>query len=112
FTSLALMVVADQFIRDVGRGDRMRAATSAFVKGFGCRPHDGGAARTGPASESLQGRKPRLRERRPCRRCYGDLRAAGEICDRDRAAPASWPTVKRLVNRRRIASDMMNCRTI
>src|SRR5882724_1653885 len=86
--------------------------TSEFVKGFGCRPHDGGAARTGPASESLQGRKPRLRERRPCRGCYGDLRAAGEICDRDRAAPASWPTVKRLVNRRRIASDMMNCRTI
>jgi hypothetical protein len=28
------MVVADQFIRDVGRGDRMRAATSAFDPGF------------------------------------------------------------------------------
>src|SRR5437899_11162568 len=97
------------------REDRKSSAhgqNDAIVKGFGCRPPDGGAARTGPASESLQGRKPRLRERRPCRRCYGDLRAAGEICDRDRAAPASWPTVKRLVNWRRIASDMMNCRTI
>jgi len=26
---------------------------SLIVKVFGCRPHDGGAARTGPASENL-----------------------------------------------------------
>ena len=33
--------------------------TAASVKVFGCRPRDGGAARTGPASANLQGRKPR-----------------------------------------------------
>jgi hypothetical protein len=32
---------------------------SAYVKVFGCRPHDGVAVRTGPASANLQGRKPR-----------------------------------------------------
>lgn len=32
---------------------------SPSVKGFGCRPYDGVAAHTGPASESLQRRKPR-----------------------------------------------------
>src|SRR5947209_20458069 len=32
---------------------------SGFVKVFGCRPHEGGAAHTGPAYANLQGRKPR-----------------------------------------------------
>src|SRR6267143_783859 len=35
-SGLALTVVADQFIRDVGRSDRMRAATSAFG-GYCCK---------------------------------------------------------------------------
>ena len=34
-------------------------ATSAVVKVCGCRPHEGGAARTGPAYANLQRRKPR-----------------------------------------------------
>ena len=53
----------------------------AIVKVFGCRPHDGGAARTGPASANLQGRKPRWGNIRPCRRRYGDLSAVDEMCD-------------------------------
>ena len=32
---------------------------SAFVKGFGCRPHDGGAARTGAGVRKPPMRKPR-----------------------------------------------------
>src|SRR6201998_113403 len=38
----------------LGRGSR-----SEVVKVCGCRPHDGGAARTGPAYANLQWRKPR-----------------------------------------------------
>src|SRR5258708_26719848 len=34
-------------------------STLASVKVCGCRPHDGGAADTGPASANLQWRKPR-----------------------------------------------------
>jgi len=33
-----------------------RIGTAATVKVFGCRPHEGGAARTGPAYANLQGR--------------------------------------------------------
>ena len=40
---------------------------SPFVKGFGCRPHDGVATHTGPASESLQRRKPRWGDVGRCR---------------------------------------------
>src|ERR1039457_98467 len=36
-----------------------RWPTSDVVKVCGCRPHDGGAADTGPASANLQWRKPR-----------------------------------------------------
>src|SRR5260370_23035234 len=50
--------------------------------------------------------------RRTCRRRYGDLRVAGEVCDWGGADPASRATVKRLVNERRIASNIMNCRAI
>jgi hypothetical protein len=35
------------------------APPAAIVKVCGCRPHEGGAARTGPASANLQRRKPR-----------------------------------------------------
>ncbi len=38
----------------------MKLSMSGAVKVFGCRPHEGGTARTaGPASANLQGRKPR-----------------------------------------------------
>ena len=86
--------------------------TSAFVKGFGCRPHEGGAAHSGPASESLQGRKPRLRNVRRCSRLYGDLSAAGELADLDRADPTRCATVPRLRNERRLASNSTSCPTI
>ena len=49
---------------------------SAVVKGFGCRPDEcRRRARRGPASESLQGRKPRWGNVRRCRGRYGDLTA-------------------------------------
>lgn len=44
-----------------------KAGIAAYVKGFGCRPHDGVAAHTGPASESLQRRKPRWGDVGRCR---------------------------------------------
>ncbi len=59
---------------------------AAFVKVFGCRPHDGGAACTGPASANLQGRKPREGIRGWCGVRYGDLSAADEVCEWSRAA--------------------------
>jgi hypothetical protein len=85
---------------------------SAFVKVFGCRPHDGGAARTGagvrkpPREETAGG----VRGWRGVG--YGDLSAADEVCEWSRGAPASQPTVKRLLDERRIALIAVNCRTI
>src|SRR6476660_9104430 len=97
----------------VERTSHLGGATSVFVKGFGCRPLEGRRrVFGGPASESLQGRKPRWGKVEPCRRRYGDLRVAGEVCDWGGADPASRATVKRLVNERRIASNIMNCRAI
>src|SRR5437868_5662352 len=49
---------------------------SAFVKVFGCRPPDGGAARTEPAYANLQGRKPREGIRGWYGVRYGDLSTA------------------------------------
>ena len=51
---------------------------SEFVKVFGCRPHEGGAARTGadvrkPPREETAGSRTRWRVRR-----YGDFGAASE----------------------------------
>jgi hypothetical protein len=75
------------------------------------------ASTDGPAYSAAGVRKPpmketALRERRACRKRYGDLSAAGEVCDWDRADPASVPTVKRLKNEASLASDIINCRTI
>jgi len=73
---------------------------------------DGGAARRGPASANLQGRKPREGARSWRDVGYGDLRAAGEVCDWSRAGSASWPRVERLVNERRVALSAVNWRSI
>jgi hypothetical protein len=59
----------------------MRAATSGVVKVFGCRPHDGGGARTGagvrkPPREETAGGVARW-----CGVGYGDLSAADDMCD-------------------------------
>ena len=87
--------------------------TAAGVKGFGCRPHEGERGVFGrPASESLQGRKPRLGNVERCGRRYGDLSAAGELSDLDRADATSRTTVRRLTNERRLGSNSMSCPTI
>jgi hypothetical protein len=53
---------------DVDAADAIaETAMPPIVKGFGCRPHDGVAAHTGPASESLQRRKPRWGDVGRCR---------------------------------------------
>src|SRR6266852_5465872 len=57
------------------------AATSVFVKVCGCRPHEGGAARTGagvrkPPMEETAGGVARWRVRR-----YGDLTAVVPECE-------------------------------
>ena len=49
---------------------------SGIVKVFGCRPHEGGAAHTGPAYANLQGRKPREGIRGWYGVRYGDLSTA------------------------------------
>ena len=55
---------------------------SAFVKVFGCRPLTDGAAQHGrPASENLQGRKPREGRRGRLVTHYGDLSAANAARD-------------------------------
>src|SRR5438105_15630236 len=65
----------------------------------------------GPASANLQGRKPREGVR-GCRGVgFGDLSAAGEVCEWSRGAPAGRWTVKRLLDERRGASIGVDCRT-
>ena len=66
----------------------------------------------GPASANLQGRKPREGVRGWRGVGYGDLSSADEVCEWIRGAPASRPTVKRLLEERRVASIAVNCRTI
>jgi len=66
----------------------------------------------GPASANLQGRKPREGARGWRGVDYGDLSAADEVCERRRADPAGCPTVKGLIDERRVASKAVNCRTI
>lgn len=56
-------------------------------------------------------RKPRLRDVTLCGRRYGDLGAAGELTDLNRAGATSCSTVKRLANERRVVSSSTNCRT-
>jgi hypothetical protein len=52
------------------------------VKGFGCRPDECRCqVRRGPASESLQGRKPRWGNVRRYRGRYGDLSGARAVCE-------------------------------
>lgn len=85
---------------------------SGFVKGFGCRPMKVVPRTSGLASESLQERKPRLGNVERCGRRYGDLSAAGELSDLDRAHATSCSTVERLTSERRMVSNSMNCRTI
>src|SRR6516225_7136852 len=59
-----------------------RRVMSAFVKVFGCRPLTDGAAQHGrPASENLQGRKPREARRGWFVTHYGDLSAANAARD-------------------------------
>ncbi len=59
---------------DAARGDGVNFGSicammmSVVVKVFGCRPHEGGAARTGPAYANLQRRKPREGIRQTVRR--------------------------------------------
>src|ERR1700751_1513945 len=65
-----------------------------------------------PASESLQGRKPRLRDERPCRGCYGDLSATGEQGDLNRTDATSSSTVNRLTDERGMASNTATCRMV
>ena len=60
---------------------RRKAATSEFVKVFGCRPHEGGAAHTGAGV-----RKPPREETAGGARGwrgvgYGDLSAADDVSD-------------------------------
>jgi hypothetical protein len=56
--------------------------TMAPYKVCGCRPHEGGAARTvGPASANLQWRKPRGGVERPRVRRYGNLTAVVPDCE-------------------------------
>jgi len=91
--------------------DLTRAA--ALVKGFGCRPHE-------VRHRVLGGRRPKASKGgnrgngnvMPCRRVYGDLSATGEACDWDRDAAARDARVKRLVNKRSVASRLVSCRTI
>jgi hypothetical protein len=61
------------------------------VKVCGCRPHGGGAARTGGrrTQTSKGGNRGRGRGWRGVD--YGDLNAADEVCDWSWADPASWP---------------------
>ena len=55
---------------------------SAIVKVCGCRPHEGGAARTGgPAYANLQGRETAGDVERPRVRRYGDLTAVVPDCE-------------------------------
>ncbi len=90
---------------------RENVAYVRFCEGFRM-PAAGVTARDigRPASETLQGRKLRLREVRLCGRRDGDLGAAGELADLDRAGPTSGPTMKRVTNERRVASGSVNCR--
>jgi hypothetical protein len=58
---------------------RLKRSMSASVKVFGCRPHEGGAARTGagvrkPPREETAGDRARRRVRR-----YGDCCAGGVL---------------------------------
>jgi hypothetical protein len=56
--------------------------TAAFVKVFGCRPlTEGWRAHGRPASENLQGRKPREGRRGRFVARYGDLSAANAARD-------------------------------
>src|ERR1700692_860098 len=90
---------------DAIRSIRERAVVmSANVKGFGCRPNERGCrGLRGPASESLQGRKPREWVRVWCGARYGDLGAARTAGDGRRCDAASWRTVKQLASGRRAA---------
>ena len=86
---------------------------TACVKGFGCRPLERRRrVFGGRRPKASKGGNRALGNVRPCRGRYGDLSAAGELADMDRADPAGCAAMMRFVNGRRIASHMMNCRTI
>ena len=80
-------------------GFRMPAATDVATGSGGRRPK---ASKGGNRGNGYV---------RPCRGYYGDLGAAGELADLDRADAASCSTVKRPTKERRIGSPTMNCRT-
>lgn len=70
-------------------------------------PRTSGAGIRKPPREetALEGRKPRLGNVERCGRRYGDLSAAGELSDLDRADATSCSTVERLTSERRMVSN-------
>ncbi len=76
---------------------------SPSVKVFGCRPLDGRCrAHRRPASENLQGRKPREGIRGWRGVGYGDLSAADEVCDCGRGARSELADGEAALNERRV----------
>jgi hypothetical protein len=83
------------------------------VQGFGCRPLEG-------RRRVFGGRRPKASKGgnraggnvERCRVRYGDLGAAGEMCDLDRDEATSCASVKRLTNERRMASNSISYPTI
>ncbi len=75
------------------------------------------ALRDGTTYSAVGVRKPPREETalgnvRPCGKAYGDLSAAGELADLDRADATSCATAKRLTNERRLASNSTSRPTI
>jgi hypothetical protein len=84
-----------------GKDRRSSLTIIAPYKVFGCRPlAERGRARRRPASENLQGRKPREGIRGGIVTRYGDLTAADDAAERRRDDPASWRTATRLMSKR------------
>ena len=81
-----------RFVRLQGHSHRTGRSASkpAHVKGFGCRPIATVGQAPGPASESLQGRNPRVVGGRGRRECYGDFAVVGWWPDRDERRRAGW----------------------
>ena len=84
-----------------------------WCKGFRMLAAYGPAPRVRrPASESLQGRKPRAGDGGRSRRRYGDLSAAGELAELKRGDATNCATVKLPTNERRMSSNCISWPTI
>ncbi len=75
-------VVALALPKEHATTDHPNTTFTGIVKGFGCRPMATGRLAPGPASESLQGRNPRVVGGRGRRECYGDFAVVGWWPDR------------------------------